>query len=632
MPMQYKTIPAPEQHIKQYKSFKGVDMSSGITEVDNSRSPYAPNMIADMTGFPEKRPGYKSILQTKFTGTINGIHILEMTDGITKFVVHAGTALYAFTLTGATITAGEITSIYTGANNAKSSAFVMNNKLYILDGTNYIVYNGTTAANVEDTAYIPTTTISSPPAGGGEKYETPNLLQPKRINRFLGTVSDTQYYLDTNDVESIDLIQTLKSDGTFETTSIPYTLVNSGEDSYAEFTTPPGVTPVTGIDNIYITFTKTISGYADMIKKCTISTFYGIMSDNRIFVSGNPNYRNRDWKSELSNPEYFPDDGYAIVGSENSSIMGYLKQYDALMVVKEDSDQDATQYIRTAAISDTGVITYPLKQGLVGVGAVSKHSFGVLADDPLFLSKNGVYGIESTSITYQRTTQLRSWFINTALRKEGNLDQAVSAVWNGWYCLFINGKGYIANSQQPNTNKQGKMGYEWYYWTNVPVVCAKSYNGKLYFGTADGDICVFMSYAEDGDATYYDRGAPITARWSTKMDDYGNFMTYKTIMRLGCGILAKPYVSSSGKIYFANENDMKLEVKTYASLDTFSFKTINFAKFSFNAATNPRVIPINKRFRNTKLLQIIVENSEGGQGFGIYGIQTRFTYTKDVKK
>ncbi len=51
-----------------------------------------------------------------------------------------------------------------------------------------------------------------------------------------------------------------------------------------------------------MTFTRTIPGYADMIKKCTINAFYGIASDNRIFVSGNPGYRNRDWPCTIGKP------------------------------------------------------------------------------------------------------------------------------------------------------------------------------------------------------------------------------------------------------------------------------------------------------------------------------------------
>lgn len=635
MPMQYAAAPHERVYVRQYKAFRGVDMSSGITEVDASRSPYAPNIIADLTGFPEKRPGYKSILQTKFSGKINGIFPF-VTPAKKLLIVHAGTNLYSFE-TAETVAPEDISTIYTGMVNAKSTCFVMRQadtltlKIYILDGTNFISFDGTTAVNVETTAYIPTTTISAPPEGGGEKYEAVNLLQPKRINRFLGNETATVYYLDAENIDNVIEIKKKNSSGGFDVIAPSGYTVDRAAGKIT-FTAPPGKPDITGEDNIYVTFTRNISGYANMIKKCTIAAFYGITSDNRIFLSGNPDYRNRDWQSGIANPEYYPDDGYSVIGSENSTIMGYLKQYDSLVIVKEDSDQDATLYLRTAQIgSDGAKITYPLKQGLVGVGAVSKHTFSVLADDPLFLSKNGVYGLESSAVTYQRTTQLRSYYINTALIKEKNLSGAVAAVWGRFYVLFVNGKAYVADSQQANNNKTGSTGYEWYYWTNIPAVCAKEFDGSLYFGTADGDVCKFTAYEEYGLSAYYDNGSPITARWSTKMDDLGDFMRYKTISKRGVGILAKPYASTSGKIYFANEKTTQKLVREYDRLNTFSFSGFSFANFSFNSARNPRVVPVNNRLRNTQTLQIIVENSTGGQGFGFYGIQIRYVYTKDVK-
>jgi len=629
MDIQY-SVPTAQRKVytKQYRKFAGVDFSTGVTEVSDGRSPYAPNMVCDTTGFPEKRPGYMSLLSAKFSGRCYGLFPFD-NDGVKMIIGHYGTSLYACVI-AEPIT--DITEIYTGMAAADSTFFIMNGKMYILDGTNYMQYDGTDCVTVDSVAKVPTTTIAAPAAGGGEKYESINLLQPKRMNSWQGETSAVDYYLDTDSVDSVDLVEKLNGSGGWDVISTGYSLVNSGDSSYIHFTAAP-VSDAAGPDNLRATFTKEVAGYADRIKKCTIAAFYGISSDNRIFASGNPDWPNQDWQSAIMDPTYFMDDGYSIVGSENSAIMGYLKQYDSLVIVKEDSDQDATQYLRTANIADDGTITYPLKQGLVGIGAVAKKTFGILRDDPLFLSKNGVFGIESSAVTYQRTTQLRSYYVNHALCREPNMQLACAAVWNGWYCLFVNSRVYVANSQQDNRNKTGSKGYEWYYWTGIPAVCVREFEGSLYFGTVDGDLCKFTTYDEYGLAAYWDDGDPIVARWSTKMDDMEDFMRYKTLMRRGVGLLAKPYVLTSGKIYFANENELEILANEYDNqLNTFDFSDLTFASFNFNGVTNPRVIPINKKLRNTGLLQIIVENDQGGQGFGIYGIQLRYVYTKDVKK
>lgn len=39
-----------------YRKFRGVDFSADPALIDRSRSPYAPNLISDSGGFPEKTP------------------------------------------------------------------------------------------------------------------------------------------------------------------------------------------------------------------------------------------------------------------------------------------------------------------------------------------------------------------------------------------------------------------------------------------------------------------------------------------------------------------------------------------------------------------------------------------------
>ena len=77
-----------------------------------------------------------------------------------------------------------ITVLKSDMNDNKSIMFAFNNEIYVLDGVNYLKFNGNELINIEDIAYIPTTTISRSPSGGGEMYEDVNLLQAKRKNSF----------------------------------------------------------------------------------------------------------------------------------------------------------------------------------------------------------------------------------------------------------------------------------------------------------------------------------------------------------------------------------------------------------------------------------------------------------------
>ena len=422
---QEKAPEAATVYKKSYHDFKGVDLTSAVTEVDDARSPYAPNMIADMAGFPQKRTGY-SVLAT-LGSRINGIHQYIKADGTKKIAVHSGTTLYDFT-------SGTAVSIKTGLKDARSTSFVYSGKLYLLDGENYLVWDGATVTDVTANAYIPTTAIAMPPTGGGTDHDPVNLLSNKRINSFLATASATQFQLDASGIDAVIKAEIMNSSGSFvETTAYTVNLASG----IVTFAAAPGASPVTGEDNVRITFQKTVTGYADRIKQCRINTMFGIGNDTRVFLSGNPNYRNYYWWCSTGRADYFPDVNYNIVGSEAGAVMGYLKQYDNLVVVKEPNGQDASIFLRSATLNEKNEATFITKQGLTGVGACSMYGFNTLVDDNIFLSKDGVYGLDTSSVTQQKTTQIRSYYVNASLTKEAGLDESVSCVNEGYYYLLV---------------------------------------------------------------------------------------------------------------------------------------------------------------------------------------------------
>ena len=67
-------------------------------------------------------------------------------------------------------------------NEAFSQSFTMKGVLYLMDGKTYRAVRKSSkntaweAVSVSGTAYVPTTTISAAPTGGGTSYEAVNLL------------------------------------------------------------------------------------------------------------------------------------------------------------------------------------------------------------------------------------------------------------------------------------------------------------------------------------------------------------------------------------------------------------------------------------------------------------------------
>lgn len=576
--------------------FGGVDYATHATKVDFRRSPDACNMIADDAYFPVKRTGYKRILQTG--KPIYGIFQLHG-----KLICHSGTQLCEFD------EAGGSKIICSDMNQAYSTVFLMNGKLYILDGRTYRQYDGSSVVDVSTVAFVPTTTIFAKPCGGGISFESVNLLTPKRINTFIGDGTSQTFYLDVQDIDDVAV------------TCSGYTVlsVDRAKGSVTLSSAPPNGN---GIANVNIAFSKTIAGNAEKINKCTIFGLYGGKNDTRVFLSGNAEEKNCDWQSGLYDPTYFPDIGYTKIGSDATAVMGYIRQYDSQIVIKEDNGQDAAQYLRTYDIDDDGRAMYPLKQGAQGPGAVSQRCFGVIGNVPVYLSRGGVVGLYGTNVAGQSEASALSDRIDPRLTRENGLSKAVACEWRDKFYLAVNGRCYVADSRQ-----KGEDGSpEWYFWDNIPAVCFLATNDRLYFGTEDGRVLRFYEKGEDG--AYCDDGQAIAAYWSTPLSPLGKWSAYKTVLDFYPVLM--PYTRSGTEVYYHTEDLQRRQVSS-KNLDLYCFKTLDFSRFSFRSLQTATPYRTHTKIRRTFLFQGIIENKRAGEPFGLLGIVIKYTEGATIK-
>lgn len=614
-----KNIKETQKYQKTYQHFLGVDFSTDQTQVSTARSPYALNLIPDVAGYPEKRPGWETL--HNYGAKIHGIHYCVLADGVRRLLVHAGAALYLH---------GEIPEMLCETMaEAPSFSFAHRGVLYLLDGQTYAAVTVAEGSLLyqpvrEKACFVPTTTIGMKPNGAGTSFESFNLLTPWRKNSMIGDGETKEFKLDTDNLDADIVEAVVEGETLIENNDFT---VKRAEGVIVFNTAPPVYAGGSGIDNIVVTFAKTVEGAADKINKCTMGVMFGYGGANRFFLSGNPDEQNVDWHSGLDDPLYFPDLGYTRIGSDTSRIMAYLKQYENLVIVKEDNEQDAEIFLRTAEMQEDGTVIFPVKQGVKGVGAISRRANTTLRDDPLFLSKEGVFSISSTSVTQERSAQMRSRFVNARLTKEPNLENAVCAAWNGWYILCVNGHCYVADSNQ-RTAQGDTWGYEWYYWDNIPAVCMREVGGTLYFGTEDGRLCAFKSGSTM--QKYNDDGKPIEAVWTTILDDFGTFSKRKTMIKKGCAVMIKPYTRSSVQIFAATEKLWEWEIKR-ATMDIFTFADIDFGRITFDTRDTPQVVPLNRKIKKFITLQLIFRNAELDEGFGVFGAEVSYVLGNYVK-
>lgn len=609
--MAYKSrVPSgPRLYTKRYTAFRGVDFSSDPTQIDPSRSPYAPNLISDLGGYPEKRCGWSKLMQ--LGGRVNGLFCLEY-DGVEYYFAHGGSRLYQLTMGSKSFT-----QLFSGLRDERSTSFCYDKRLWILTGGEYLVLSivagVVSVRRVEEIAYIPTLCISRAPDGkSSEPFEGRNLLQPTVRNSFVADGSSTKYLLTDVKLDAVPITvfvngQAMPANGY----TVDFTL------GIVTFTTAPPAPTVLGQDNVVITYTKTIAGNQEKIKGCTIAARFGYGGDQRIFFSGNRAYKNYDWYSGFDDPSYIPEDHATPVGSDQSAVMGYLQVGKQQAVIKDDNGQESTIYLRSVAKNSEGETIFPLEAGISSAGAVSKQMILSLRDDPLFLTANGVFAIGSTAIAQERTIQGRSHRINPMLTTLGRMGEYVGCQW-GNYLVMCNGIACYVADARSKTPRGESFEYEWYHWTGIPARVLLTVGELLYFGAEDGSVCCFKSDVA-GNARYSDNGSPISCYWSTKVDDDGDFLMRKSLVKDGLGLLLKPG-GGSVKLYVKKDDKPMEEVGSHTPLSTYSMIGPIYDKA-------PEMLCFTHRGESYRMLQILVKNEGINEGLGIYEIVKRYVVT-----
>ncbi len=311
----------------------------------------------------------------------------------------------------------------------------------------------------------------------------------------------------------------------------------------------------------------------------------------------------------------------------DNKVMLYAKTSSALSVITEDVGKDVIYLARGEYNDDLAMPVYSIKASNAGKGAISSKVSGTVNDEPMFLSKSGIYGI-TTNYYSEKYSISRSGKINRRLLKEPELNKAVGVNYREYMYVAVNGHMYVLDSRHKDASRNGDNSYEGYYFNNLPKVTDMwvvgdymifSDGNKLY--TWNNDLRKEEQYYEnatfDEDKSVW-HGHPTKCKWCSAVDSDGYPQYYKVLNKKGTMVTVAPPMQTSCVITIVKDGNQRYYI------GRFNGATFALTDSVLDAFTK-------KKIKKYKRLQFIVENKEP-EPFGIVSIVKTFTLGNFAKR
>ena len=722
---------APREYATHYQELLGVDYQADQTEVDRRRSPDMVNMISDYGGNPVKRDGFRTVGRNyaellTVDSDMYGVYSTSSLLVVTKLAL-SGYELEELETPAPSYTGdvGKIMSVFAHQGNiyiVAEKAFVRfdtETKNFTVQGvgtgmmSEYAV--GESAPVYEDN--IPLTVFGLKPDGtGGTVLDDKNLFSIYQRVQYQGDGSSKTFKIpnyayignwakvevkDPNgDWSEVACTLGTTSTETGKTLDGTSTMTSTIAEASVTVTGDAPDAPIGGgEDNVRITFapysmeeieTGVKRGFYNKTFVSLLSSPSATFQSNRMFLAD----KYKVYYSDVSDPFTVSDLAWFDVESE---VVGFTRSNSYLAILTKDYGR-STIYLASEASrvvnSETGATEsyFVVKESNSGIGAIAPKCIAILSDEPMFLSRTGLFGI-LTNWQSEKYAVNRSSRINRRLCKEPDLENAVGIANNDYFYLAINGRMYVLDGRHKESDKAGNKPLEAYYFEGLPAI-ENMYvvNDKLYFmddtstytwnddlaeteryydnaylktaetvqyqisdsqaepptgewvdeepTPGEGEFLWYKVEFDDGseditleDFTVGDQritGEPVRARWCSVFDDDGAPQKLKTLMKKGSMVTLVPHYKSGCEITLVKDGDVFQYLGEFESgLQTF--ENISFIQFTFNANAVAMDFFTKKKIKKYKRLQIQIENNKA-EPFGLTQITKTYTIGNYAKR
>ena len=570
-----------------------------------NQSPKLLNVCLDDGGNPSKRPGQKYIYETSLgEGGINAIY----GDYKGYLIVAHGTKLYRQRNNA------QPEEIYDELEDKKAFIFAYNSILYLMNGSQYIQYDGETVKEVEP--YIPLLVMNKKPdASTNDVNESWNMLGRGFRESFNGDGTSKTFKLS---LDNLDADKVACNVGGVEGSGFTVDRANGT----VTFDTAPEV----GNNNVEITAYKTMPELAENIKGCTI----GVEFSNRMFITGNSELKNYYYASGLTDDmdvSYFPQKySYRLSGGDKA-ITGLKVHHNKLVVFKED--MTATVEASTG-LDNTA--SFPVKLLNTDVGCDIPGSIQLVNNSIVFANtRTGVNVIVSTIVEGEKSIIPISHNINgdndrPGLLQEGDdlLKTATSIDFGQKYYLCVNGKAYVWDYKDVNSIANPDK-LRWFLYDNIYSNGFTISNNKITYGhSTKGMVCQFTHELNDF-------GEPIKAVFRTKLFDFGYPDVLKNVKKLW--YTCKPNSGTNVILSCYNDKGSGVE-KTKFPMDkmkNFKWSEFSWEGFSWSVQTFAPTIRIKTKNKKIRYFQVEVVNETAGENLSILHLAIEYMLLRKVK-
>ena len=532
----------------------------------------------------KKRPGSKTIFDTESDLPIQGMWCGNVAGKVVVLAAADGKLwkLYENAFLNSPVNLGSLST------QKRVNFFPFSNIVYILNGTEYYQYDGTTFGTV--TGYRPLIAMSRTPSGDSSSLlEEVNKLNGLRRVWFSPDGTSTTFVLPENDLKSIDYAQ-YTADGS--------SIAISSSD-LANGTVTFGSAPASGTNTIEIGYEVKKNYRSDVTGMTAAELFLG-SQDTAVFLYGNGTneaiYSSIDYIGQ-PRADYFPDLNEMAVADENTPITGMIRHYSQMICFKTDSAYAIHFDLITHADGnqDYGFYVTPINKR---IGCAALNQVQLVLNSPFTLYGNDLYewrnnGSYASNLTIDERqarrisdriyATLESFDIDNCYCYDDNFGQEYY-ICNGNKCLVYN---YPADA--------------WYYYTGLDIHSMCNVGEQLLFGTSDGRICEISEDDLNDDGEYID------CYWESGSIDFGKNYMRKFMSEVWVSVKPQPH----SKVTITIATDKKSEFTERVLESRLStFEHMDFTAFSFLTNRKPQVKKLKLKAKKFAFLKIIFKSRD----------------------